>query len=62
MLPMSSADVQPGAVETQNLKILAPPGSQVKLRIRIGFTANSNPVQEQVDFAGFPASMTNGVL
>ncbi|KAG8791594.1 clathrin associated protein complex large subunit [Ceratobasidium sp. 428] len=62
MLPMSSADVQPGAVETQNLKILAPPGSQVKLRIRVGFTAGGNPIQEQVDFAGFPASMTNGVL
>ncbi|KAG9103898.1 clathrin associated protein complex large subunit [Ceratobasidium sp. 370] len=62
MLPMSKADVQPGAVETQNLKILAPPGSQVKLRIRIGFTVGGNPVQEQVDFAGFPASMTNGVL
>ncbi|QRV89218.1 adaptin (adaptor HA1/AP1 adaptin gamma subunit) [Ceratobasidium sp. AG-Ba] len=62
MLPMSSADVQPGTVETQNLKILAPPGSQVKLRIRVGFTAASGPVQEQVDFAGFPASMTNGVL
>ncbi|KAG8741714.1 clathrin associated protein complex large subunit [Ceratobasidium sp. 414] len=62
MLPMSKADVQPGAIETQNLKILAPPGSQVKLRIRISFTAGGNPVQEQVDFAGFPASMTNGVL
>ncbi|KAG8714077.1 clathrin associated protein complex large subunit [Ceratobasidium sp. 394] len=62
MLPMSKADVQPGAIETQNLKILAPPGSQVKLRIRVGFTVGGSPVQEQVDFGGFPASMTNGVL
>ncbi|KAG8774438.1 clathrin associated protein complex large subunit [Ceratobasidium sp. 428] len=62
MLPMSSADVQPGAVETQNLNILALPGSQVKLRIRVGFTAGGNSVQKQVEFAGFPASMTNGVL
>ncbi|KAG8791589.1 clathrin associated protein complex large subunit [Ceratobasidium sp. 428] len=62
VLPMPSADVQPGAVETQNLKILALPGIQIKLHIRFGFTAGGNPVQEQIDFAGFPASMTNGVL
>ncbi|KAF8597669.1 Adaptor protein complex AP-1 gamma subunit [Ceratobasidium sp. AG-I] len=62
MLPMSSADVQPGAVETQSMKILAPPGSQVKLRIRVSFTGSAGAIQDQVDFAGFPASMTNGVL
>ncbi|EUC60879.1 gamma-adaptin (adaptor HA1/AP1 adaptin gamma subunit), putative [Rhizoctonia solani AG-3 Rhs1AP] len=62
MLPMSSADVNPGNVETQVLKILAPPGSLVKLRIRIAFTGSKGAVQEQLDFAGFPASMTNGVL
>ncbi|CAE6419473.1 unnamed protein product [Rhizoctonia solani] len=62
MLPMSSADVNPGNVETQVLKILAPPGSQVKLRIRVAFTGSGGPIQEQLDFAGFPASMTNGVL
>ncbi|CEL63022.1 AP-1 complex subunit gamma-1 OS=Ustilago maydis (strain 521 / FGSC 9021) GN=APL4 PE=3 SV=2 [Rhizoctonia solani AG-1 IB] len=62
MLPMSSSDVNPGNVETQVLKILAPPGSQVKLRIRIAFTGPGGSIQDQIDFAGFPASMTNGVL
>ena len=36
--------------------------SQVKLRIRVSFTGSAGAVQDQVDFAGFPASMTNGVL
>ncbi|CAE6394349.1 unnamed protein product [Rhizoctonia solani] len=59
---LQDADVNPGNVETQVLKILAPPGSQVKLRIRIAFTGSAGAIQDQVDFAGFPASMTNGVL
>ncbi|CAE6460566.1 unnamed protein product, partial [Rhizoctonia solani] len=62
MLPMSSADVNPGSVETQVLKILAPPGSLVKLRIRVAFAGSGGAIQDQIDFAGFPASMTNGVL
>ncbi|KAH7102417.1 Adaptor protein complex AP-1 gamma subunit [Auriculariales sp. MPI-PUGE-AT-0066] len=43
-----STTVHPGAVETQQLRIKAPAGSNLKLRLRT--------VQEQVDFAGFPQS------
>ncbi|KDQ06848.1 hypothetical protein BOTBODRAFT_192787 [Botryobasidium botryosum FD-172 SS1] len=60
MLPMSNQTVAPGVTETQQLRVAAPPGSQVRLRIRISFTIAGRNVQDQVDFSGFPATLTGG--
>lgn len=58
MQPMSSADVQPGKAETQMMRIVAPPGAAIRLRLRIGFTIAGQAIQDQVDFSGFPAGLT----
>ncbi|CAK5273947.1 unnamed protein product [Mycena citricolor] len=58
MLPMSNTDVKPGAAETQRMKVVAPVGSAVRLRLRISFSIAGNAVQEQVDFSGFPPNLT----
>lgn len=60
MLPISSPSVQPGAVETQQLRIKAPVGAQIRLRLRVQYQVGAQAVQEQVDFAGFPPSLTSG--
>ncbi|KAH8103982.1 Adaptor protein complex AP-1 gamma subunit [Cristinia sonorae] len=60
MLPISSADVAPGATETQQMRVIAPVGSSVRLRLRLTFSVNGQPVQDQVDFAGFPPGLTGG--
>jgi AP-1 complex subunit gamma-1 len=64
MLAMSNGDIPPGATETQQMRIIAPPGAQVRLRLRISFSKadSGEAVQEQVDFAGFPAGLTLGQL
>ncbi|KAF8318766.1 gamma-adaptin [Clavulina sp. PMI_390] len=58
MQPMSNSTVSPGGVETQQLRVTAPPGSQIRLRIRLGFVIAGQTIQDQVDFAGFPAGLT----
>ncbi|KIJ65135.1 hypothetical protein HYDPIDRAFT_39766 [Hydnomerulius pinastri MD-312] len=58
MLPMSNPDVQPGATETQQMRVIAPPGSNVRLRLRISYTLAGQAVQDQVDFSGFPPGLT----
>ncbi|EAU90530.1 gamma-adaptin [Coprinopsis cinerea okayama7 len=60
MLPMSNSTVNPGATETQQMRVAAPVGSAVRLRLRIGYTVDGTPYQEQVDFSGFPAGLTSG--
>ncbi|TFY67561.1 hypothetical protein EVG20_g3899 [Dentipellis fragilis] len=60
MLPMSQPDVAPGTVETQQMRITAPPGSNIRLRLRISFSVGGRPVQDQVDFSGFPPGLTGG--
>ncbi|EIN09524.1 gamma-adaptin [Punctularia strigosozonata HHB-11173 SS5] len=60
MLPMSNSDVSVGATETQQMRVIAPPGSSVRLRLRISFAVAGNRIQDQVDFAGFPAGLTGG--
>ncbi|KAH7098209.1 Adaptor protein complex AP-1 gamma subunit [Auriculariales sp. MPI-PUGE-AT-0066] len=60
MLPISSTTVHPGAVETQQLRIKAPAGSNLKLRLRVQYELAGQTIQEQVDFAGFPQSVTSG--
>jgi AP-1 complex subunit gamma-1 len=58
MQAISKADLAPGGTETQQLRILAPPGAQIRLRLRIQYKADGKPVQDQQDFAGFPANLT----
>ncbi|KAJ7224397.1 adaptin N terminal region-domain-containing protein, partial [Mycena pura] len=60
MLPMSTPDINPGAVETQRMRVIAPIGSAVRLRLRISYTVGGRAVQEQVDFSGFPPGLTGG--
>ncbi|KAG9309518.1 adaptin N terminal region-domain-containing protein [Chiua virens] len=58
MLPMSNPDVKPGATETQQLRVIAPPGSNVRLRLRIAYSLAGQATQDQVDFSGFPPGLT----
>lgn len=58
MLPMSSPDVHPGAVETQQMRVIAPAGANVRLRLRISYTLGGRQIQDQVDFSGFPPGLT----
>ncbi|KAL9713670.1 clathrin associated protein complex large subunit [Leucoagaricus gongylophorus] len=58
MLPMSNTSVEPGATETQQMRIMAPAGSAVRLRLRISYTVAGQTIQDQVDFSGFPAGLT----
>lgn len=60
MLNMSNGDVAPGSVETQQLRIIAPPEAQIRLRLRISFTKGNEPVQDQVDFNSFPKTLAQG--
>jgi len=60
MLPMSNPDVQPGAVETQQMRVIAPVGANVRLRLRISYSVGGRAVQDQVDFNGFPPGITSG--
>ncbi|KAI5121894.1 hypothetical protein M0805_001098 [Coniferiporia weirii] len=57
MLPMSNTTVNPGAVETQQMRVIAPVKSTVRLRLRISYTVGGRPVQDQVDFSGFPPDL-----
>ncbi|KAJ3798353.1 adaptin N terminal region-domain-containing protein [Lentinula aff. detonsa] len=61
MLPMSNPDINPGSVETQQMRVIAPVGSAVRLRLRISYAINGQSVQDQVDFSGFPPGLTGGV-
>ncbi|KAH9970452.1 Adaptor protein complex AP-1 gamma subunit [Russula compacta] len=58
MQPMSHPDVNPGTTETQQMRITAPAGANVRLRIRISYSMGGRPVQDQVDFSGFPPGLT----
>ncbi|KZT10105.1 Adaptor protein complex AP-1 gamma subunit [Laetiporus sulphureus 93-53] len=61
MLPMSNPDIQPGrAVETQQMRVIAPVGANVRLRLRISYSVGGRAVQDQVDFSGFPPGLTGG--
>lgn len=55
MLAISNSTVTSDKVETQQMRVMAPKGAQVRLRLRVGFSVEGQQVQDQVDFAGFPA-------
>jgi len=58
MLAMSNPNVNPGCVETQQMQIKASTGSQIRLRLRLSYLINGQPIQDQVDFSGFPPNLT----
>ncbi|THG99155.1 hypothetical protein EW026_g3143 [Hermanssonia centrifuga] len=58
MLPMSNPDINPGAVETQQMRVIAPAGANIRLRLRISYSVGGSAIQDQVDFAGFPPGLT----
>lgn len=60
MLAMSNPNVNPGGVETQQMQIKAPVGSQLRLRLRISYLVNGQQIQDQVDFSGFPPNLMTG--
>ncbi|OBZ73863.1 AP-1 complex subunit gamma-1 [Grifola frondosa] len=60
MLPMSNPDIHPGSVETQQMRVMAPVGANVRLRLRISYSLAGRDVQDQVDFAGFPPGLAGG--
>ncbi|RSH78568.1 clathrin associated protein complex large subunit [Apiotrichum porosum] len=60
MQAMSKTDVGPGATETQQMRILAPAGASIRLRLRISYSLAGQQVTDQQDFAGFPANLTSG--
>lgn len=60
MLAMSKPDVQPGATETQQLRVMVgAAGAAVRLRLRIAYSAGGEQHQDQTDFA-FPAELMAG--
>ncbi|GAA6036368.1 hypothetical protein JCM8097_001688 [Rhodosporidiobolus ruineniae] len=57
MLAMSKPDVQPGATETQQLRVMVQAaGALVRLRLRIAYSVGGAAQQDQTDFA-FPAEL-----
>jgi AP-1 complex subunit gamma-1 len=60
MLAMSNGNVSPGTAETQQMRIIAPPGAQIRLRLRVTFQKGGEQIQDQVDFASFPSNLTQG--
>ncbi|CAD6564320.1 MAG: clathrin associated protein complex large subunit [Cyphobasidiales sp. Tagirdzhanova-0007] len=54
MMAISNPDIQPGAPEsTQLMRVMVPPGAQIRLRIRISYAYQGEPRTEQTDFT-FP--------
>lgn len=60
MLAMTNGNVSPGATESQQMRIIAPQGAQIRLRLRITFSVGGSAIQDQVDFNSFPAGLTSG--
>ncbi|KAF7430752.1 clathrin associated protein complex large subunit [Pleurotus ostreatus] len=60
MLPMSNTTINPGVLETQQMRVIAPVGSNIRLRLRVSFTIAGQAVQDQIDFSGFPPGLTSG--
>lgn len=54
MMAISNADLAPSGEATQLLRVMVPPGGQLRLRLRIAYTYQGQQQQEQADYA-FPA-------
>ncbi|KAG7093585.1 clathrin associated protein complex large subunit [Marasmius oreades] len=58
MLPMSNSSVNPGATETQQMRVVAPVGSNVRLRLKIRYSIEGQEIEDTADFSGFPPGLT----
>lgn len=58
MQAMSSQEITPGGVETQQMRVHVPVGAAIRLRMRISFIRAGQSFTDQQDFAGFPAGLT----
>jgi AP-1 complex subunit gamma-1 len=47
-------------VRARRPDVLFSPQSTLKLRLRLQYAMDGQPVQDQFDFAGFPANVTTG--
>ncbi|CAH7665880.1 AP-1 complex subunit gamma-1 [Phakopsora pachyrhizi] len=57
MLAISNSDINPGITETQQLRIMFPPGATIRLRLRISYTTSTGEnKQDQTDYS-FPTSV-----
>lgn len=55
MLAISNSSIRPAKAEMQQMRVMAPKGAQIRLRLKIGFSIEGgDQVQDQVDFAKFP--------
>ncbi|CAG9760535.1 unnamed protein product [Ceutorhynchus assimilis] len=57
MLPPSGTTLDPNGVVTQVLKVTNPGQTALKMRIRISYTIDGNPVQEQTEVNNFPIAL-----
>lgn len=53
MLAISTSEINPGQEATQLMRIMLPPGAQLKLRLRLLYSYQGESKQEQTDFT-FP--------
>ncbi|WWC89432.1 uncharacterized protein L201_004356 [Kwoniella dendrophila CBS 6074] len=58
MQAMSSSEVSGNSTETQQMRINAPAGASIRLRMRISYTKSGQNITDQQDFSGFPADLT----
>ncbi|UOH79186.1 hypothetical protein LQV05_000176 [Cryptococcus neoformans] len=58
MQAMSSQEIAPGGVETQQMRVHVSVGAAIRLRMRISFIRAGQSFTDQQDFAGFPAGLT----
>lgn len=55
--PLPKASLGPGESAEQLIKVTGPPGANVRLRLRITYSANGEKIQEQVDYSGLPQGL-----
>ncbi|KAJ7634129.1 adaptin N terminal region-domain-containing protein [Mycena polygramma] len=60
MLPMSNPDINPGSVETQRMRVVAPIGSAVRLRLRISYSVGGTSCTGSSRLCRFPPGLTGG--
>ncbi|WVN88222.1 uncharacterized protein L203_103423 [Cryptococcus depauperatus CBS 7841] len=58
MQAISNTDIAPNSTETQQMRIHAPAGASIRLRMRITFTKGGQTITDQQDFSGFPPDLT----
>uniref|UniRef100_A0A1B6I1C3 GAE domain-containing protein n=2 Tax=Homalodisca liturata TaxID=320908 RepID=A0A1B6I1C3_9HEMI len=54
MQPPSGTVISPGGQITQTIKVINPNRTMLKMRIRISYTCDGTPVQDQADVNNFP--------